>query len=301
MSQRRRRIVQSRRSPLVTWLPPMRTGNRPVDGGALAGISAQEAERISQTDQVAAKFLRPYVGSDELRKGREAWCLWLSGIEPDVVRSSPELEARVERVRAFRSSSAQERVRAGVARPHEFLEIRQQPSACIALPRTVPSSWSHIPSFELVDGTVAKNNVNVIESLDPLIIGYLNSRAFALWCDAVSSEGGSGRNLPPSSTYNTFPFPELGEDDENIKDAARALLLARSYHLKGTLDDLYQNPEETPDPVKKAHSMLDGAVAKAFGIDASASDEEVLEALFSRYEALLAPGPEVPPAQENAA
>jgi hypothetical protein len=41
-----------------------------------------------------------------------------------------------------------------------------------------------------------------------------------------------------------------------------------------------------PNDLRKAHQRLDKAVPAAFGLKASASDEEILSDLFRRYEEL---------------
>ena len=187
-------------------------------------------------------------------------------------------------------------------RPQEFLEVRQDDGEHFVVPNKVPTQWRHIPTIRLADGVIAKNSVNLVESLDPLVVGYVNSRAYALWCEVVDGgTSGGGRSLPPGTTYNTFPFPELGEEDDAIRDGTKALMLARSYGLIGTLDDLYGDPELTPEPVKKAHAELDRRVASAFGLPVDATDDELREALFLRYDKLTTTQPEKPPSHRQAA
>jgi hypothetical protein len=44
-----------------------------------------------------------------------------------------------------------------------------------------------------------------------------------------------------------------------------------------------------PPDLLKAHEQLDRVVLAAYGLKPSATDTEVLSALFTRYEALVAP------------
>jgi len=301
MARRPARSVEPRRQPLLPWVPPMRSGSSPGDGGALSGFSTEEADRIASSDPFAAQFLRPMVGAKEIRSGTETWCLWLPGANPESVRSSPELAVRIDRVRAFRAGSAQEKVRVAATRPQEFLEVRQPWDDYLAVPNRVPASWRYVPTIRLDREFIAKNSLNLVESLDPLVIGYVNSRAFALWCEAVDAGGGGGRKLPPTLTYNTFPFPELGESDDELKDAADFLVYARLYNLKGGLDELYDNPDKMPEPIKKAHKALDAVVMESFGLGSDASDDELLNVMFARYDELTNPHPSDPPASRRAA
>ena len=63
---------------------------------------------------------------------------------------------------------------------------------------------------------------------------------------------------------------------------------ARTKHPDQTLADLY-NPLGMPPDLIKAHDELDRVVLAAYGLKPSATDAEVLSALFTRYEELTAP------------
>lgn len=67
-------IVVSTRQHLF-GLPQMDYGNKPVEGGNLI-LLPEEAEKLRQ-DPRAARFIRPFMGSQEVVKGLRRYCLWI--------------------------------------------------------------------------------------------------------------------------------------------------------------------------------------------------------------------------------
>jgi hypothetical protein len=90
-------------------------------------------------------------------------------------------------------------------------------------------------------------------------------------------------------TYNNYPWPEPDEATRAaIETAAQGVLDARDAHPSSSLADLYDAVAMPPD-LAKAHEQLDRMVLAAYGLKPSATDAEVLSALFTRYEVLVAP------------
>ena len=279
----------------------MRSGSRPVDGGALTRISRVEAERISSSDPIAAKYLRPYVGAESQRPGGE-FCFWLPGATPQDLSSSPEIQRRLELVRAYRAQSSEEKVRQAASRPEQFFEIRQPADSYLLAATQVAATAIYAPAFEVPAGFIAKNSVHIVDSTDPLVVGVMNSRLYRLWAQASSPSGGGGQKLPPSLVYNTFPFPELNKKErKEFEMAVKFLMMSRTHHMETTMDVLYSDPEKMPEQLKNAHNALDAVVADAFGLDAGWSDDDALDVLYERYEGLVAGGGDEPPSEPLAA
>jgi hypothetical protein len=72
------------------------------------------------------------------------------------------------------------------------------------------------------------------------------------------------------------------EQRESIERGAEAVLVARSSFPFNSLADLY-GATSMPPALRRAHEKLDAEVLKAFGLKATASDEEILRTLFQRY------------------
>lgn len=133
---------------------------------------------------------------------------------------------------------------------------------------------------------ISNNKIGIVANPKPATFGFLSSLPFNAWNRVVSGRLKSDLNISITITYNNFPFPETtAEQDRAIEDSAQRVLEARDAYPKSALADLY-DPTAMPANLRKAHQQLDKAVLSAFGLKASATEEEILANLFKRYEEL---------------
>ena len=98
-----------------------------------------------------------------------------------------------------------------------------------------------------------------------------------------------GQGLTYSSTmiYNNFPWPSpTSEQKAKIKKTAQAILDARKNYPDSSLADLY-DPLLMPQDLRKTHEANDKAVLEAYGLKASASDDEIMAKLLKMYQILV--------------
>jgi len=127
---------------------------------------------------------------------------------------------------------------------------------------------------------------------DDYTFGVLQSRVHELWARATGTqlrEAESGFRYTPTTTFETFPFPNpTGEQREAISLAASKLVELRDGWLtplglgeeelaSRTLTNLYN---ERPTWLANAHADLDRAVLDAYGWPADLGDEAILERLL---------------------
>jgi hypothetical protein len=95
-------------------------------------------------------------------------------------------------------------------------------------------------------------------------------------------------NHSSTFVYNNFPWPDRTDAGiASVSSAATEVLAARKAHQGASLADLY-GPLSMPPDLMGAHKALDKFVLAAYGLKSSATDAEVLSALFTRYEELVA-------------
>ena len=288
-------IVSSRSTPLVAGVPPLVNGSKPADGGTLSNISPEEAQQIRLTDPIAASYLRPIVGAQELLNGGERWCLWLAGANPADLRNSRVLSDRVQRVYDFRSQSAKAQTRADANRSWEFQQIRQPTRPFLAIPRVSSERRQYLAALLYEPEVVCNDAVATLEDPTMPQVGLIFSHLFWVWTLAVSGKLKSDPRFSNEITYNNFPWPDLTDAQaKTLAEAAQDILSARSHFVEGTLADLY-DPLTMPKQLRAAHDRLDREVAKVFGLRPDASDAAILQELFERYLALTS-GPLLPPA-----
>lgn len=279
-------VVSSRSRPLVASMTPLVFGSMPNDEGHLSSITSEEAQKIATSDPVAGRYLRRLVGAKELINGGERFCLWLTSVSPEEIRSSPILSERIGKVREYRLRSKRTTTFALAETPWLFGELRQPANSYIAVPRVSSEKRDYVPMAICPPEIIASDSLQTVPNGTLRTFGLLMSRPFNLWNKTVSGRLKSDTRISGTITYNNFPFPEINaQQDEAIETASQAVLSARDLFPDSSLADLY-DPKSMPSELRKAHGRLDKVVLGAFGLRSSATDEEILAELFRRYDDL---------------
>ena len=276
-------LITTRSTPLSPESEPMTNGSKPTDDGHLSNISPEEAEGIRQTDPIATKYLRRIYGSRELIHDEERFCLWLVGVNPADVKTSPVLSKRVAAVRKFREESRDATTKQDADRPTEFQRIRQPKTDFIAIPRITSELRDYVPMALFSSDVIINDKISYIANGSLEDFGYLSSSVFNTWNKAISGRTRNDTLISNTITYNNFPFPKATADQmTTIKNAAREVLEMRALYPTNSLADLYDT-NAMPPALSKAHKYLDKAVLAAYGLRDSSSDDQILELLFFLY------------------
>lgn len=281
-------------------LPRMTKGSQPTDGARLKTqdgkyittsnliLDQSERDRALTRDPSISKWLRPYVGGEELISGEQRYCLWLKGANPTELRSSVEVKERLERVAAGRAQSPTESVRQWAKFPALFTQDRQPDCSYIALPEVSSENREYVPMDFLPPEIVASNKLQIIPGGTLFHFGVLNSWMHMAWMRTVTGRLKSDYSYSPT-VYNTFPWPDASEAQRaKVEQLAQAVLDARAAHPTSSLADLY-DPDTMPANLRRAHAALDTAVDRLYRAAPFASDRDRVEHLFGRYEALVNP------------
>jgi type I restriction-modification system DNA methylase subunit len=277
-------LVKAQRKPLSQSTPPMTSGNKPRDGGFLSSISPEEVSEIEATDPIAAKYLKPLVGAEEMLKGKaDRFCLWLVDAPPSDLKASPVLRKRIAQVLEERENATSSKG-AAANRPALFEAITQPKKRYLAVPSVSSERREYVPMAHLEPDQIMNNRIFAIEGASNHIFGYLQSKPFTVWIRTVASRLESRYVLAVSAVYNTFPFPVNldATHKQSIEEKAQEVLDARSKYPTSSLADLY-DPLTMPLPLRKAHDALDKAVLKSFGLPANATEPQILEHLLTEY------------------
>jgi type I restriction-modification system DNA methylase subunit len=279
-------VISSRQEPFDSHTPKMYFGSMPRDAGWLSNISKDEAQEIKLRDPIAAKYLRPIIGAEELINGGERWCLWLVDATPGEIASSSVLKMRLGEVADMRVSSKAKSTREFAKTPGLFAQIAQPKDRYLGVPRVSSETRNFIPVSFHESTVIASDALLTIANADEVLFGLISSSIFTAWAKAVSGRLESRIRISQEITYNNFPW--LAIDDSNrqaISSAALKVLSVRDSHPNETLGSLY-NPLAMPSDLVAAHSLLDKVVLKAYKIPSSASEPEIVAHLLKRYEAL---------------
>ena len=281
-------VVRKERNP-VGAVPEMRCGNKPSDGGNFI-LTEDEKTDFVANEPSAAKFLRPYVGSDEFINGWQRWCLWLEDATPAELRAMPAVMKRVEAVRDFRLKSTAVPTRKMAAMPTRFFFVSQTKGDCIAIPEVSSQNRRYIPIAIFPPTKVASNKLYLIPTSDIFLLGILCSAMHMAWVKTVSGRLKSDFQYSGSIVYNTYPWPAVPTPAQRraVEAAAQRVLDARAAFPASTLADLY-DPLAMPPALTAAHAALDKAVDRCYRPDPFPTDRARVEHLFALYEKLTAP------------
>jgi len=275
-------LIYNRTTPLCS-VSPMVYGNKPVDGGHLL-LSPEEKIELLEKEPKAQKWIRPVLGAEEFLNGKERWCLWLVGIQPQELQAMPEVMKRVAAVKKMRLASVDEGARKLAERPTEFRDTKT-PKTYILVPRTSSENRVYIPMGFLDSYVISTDSNQMIPNATPYEFGVLESKMHMAWMRIVCGRLGSSYRYSAKLVYNNFPWPEkIGK--EAIEKAAQMVLEARKNYSGATLADLY-DPVSMPADLAKAHRKLDTAVDKAYSDQKFTGDQDRVAFLFERYRMLL--------------
>lgn len=136
-------FVESRSTPICD-VPKMRFGSMPRDGGGFV-LSADERAKLIDSEPLAEKWIKPYIGATEFLNNKERYCLWLVGADPSEIKKCPFVKKRVESVRNFRAESKAAGTRKFSVTPTLFCQIAQPDSDYIIVPKTSSGRRRYIP------------------------------------------------------------------------------------------------------------------------------------------------------------
>ena len=279
-------LIEKRSHPLCK-VPEINKGSEATDFGYLALSAHEKLDLVTQEPQ-AEKWIKRFIGGDELINDMERYCLWLVGLAPNELKAMPKVLKRVEQVREVRQASGKIRTREWAQFPTLFSENRQPDTNYLAIPKVSSERRAYLPIGFVAKDWIASGSLLVVPNATKFHFGVLQSHMHNAWMRTVCGRMKSDYQYSASIVYNNFPWatPDAKQIQE-IEEKAQAVLEARAEHKTSTLADLY-NPLTMPPNLVKAHNALDKAVDAAYGYKGSKDDASRVAFLFEQYQKLFA-------------
>jgi hypothetical protein len=275
-------LVTKRSRPITSSLPPVSKGSQPTDGGNLV-VKIEEYAQV-KADPIAAKYLRSFVGADELIKGTDRWCLWLLGAPAEDIQQSPVLTERVENVRQMRLASRKAPTRAQASTPHLFTEIRQPKVPYLCIPSVVSANRLYLTTARMAPEVITSNLAFTAPDDDGFLFALISSSLFMAWQRMVGGRLKSDYRFSNTIVWNNFPLGTIDPGARKaIIEAGSKVLDARANHPGMSLETLY-DPRAMPADLVAAHLELDTEVDAFFGIAADAPELDRQRLLLERYD-----------------
>ena len=284
-------FVESVKTPICP-VSPMYFGSKATDGGYFF-LTPEEKQVIVRKEPQSEKYIRKVLGAQEYINNVERYCLWLVGITPSELKSSPMIYERVKKVREFRLASKAESTRKFADRPTEFKQNAQPNKPYLIVPRVSSENRRYVPIGYIDPEVIATDATQIIPNATLYEFGVITSNVHMAWMRTVAGRLKSDYRYSSTIVYNTFPWPKITEEQkEYISKTAQGILDARALESESSLADLY-NDVIMPVELRKAHQANDIAVMKAYGMikkvngkDKLMSETETISKLFEMYEEL---------------
>ena len=285
-------ILPSRTNP-PAGLPQMNKGSQPTDGGHLI-LTNGEKEMLVAQEPASSKWLRRFVGGQELINGDRSWCLWLKGAAPAELRKLHRVMERVAKVRQSRLKSPTPSVRAFASRPTLFTQDRQPDVPYLAVPEVSSENRRYIPIAFLEPTVVASNKLQIIVGATRFHFGVLTSAMHMSWVRQVAGRLKSDYSYSPS-VNNNYPWPECPSQKHRaaVETAAKRVIEVREKYVadkNATLADLY-DALITPD-------RFEIAPMTAFG-KPLASKPNNADSASQKPSSVIQPNPVAPEQSQN--
>ncbi len=280
-------VVEETSRPLCD-IPQLVIGSKPIDEGHYI-FSGPERSEFLRNEPGAARYLHPYVGSEEFINGGDRWILYLADAQPKDLRAMPAVKERIAAVRSSRLKSKSEGTRKLAETPTRFHVTVVPSSPFLAIPKVSSERRAYVPIGWLDPPTVPSDLVFVLQCADLWHFGVLTSAMHMAWLRQIGGRLKSDYRYSIGIVYNTFPWPDAPDAKRaRIRSLAQAVLDARAQFPGSTLADLY-DIDSMPPQLRRAHRALDDAVDKLYRSATFTGDRDQVEHLFGLYEKLVTP------------
>jgi hypothetical protein len=269
-------VVEKQDTPIGQQVK-MLFGNMPRDGGHL--FLGFDEVSVLKADPTAARFIKRFVGSEELIDGKLRYCLWIADDEVNAARAIPFITERLERVSESRKRSQAKSTRDFASRPHRFVQIGGvAKNNAIFVSGVSSENREYIPCDFLSRENIASNKCFALYDASLWNMALIASRIHWIWIATVCV-------LSYSNTlgWNTFPVPPLTEKNKaDLTRCAEDILLAREAHFPATIAELY-DPKQMPADLRASHDRNDETLERIYIGRRFRNDTERLEKLFELY------------------
>jgi hypothetical protein len=257
-------------------------GNMPRDGGHLF-LTPIEAREL-RSDPRMRKYVRQFLGSEELINGKLRYCLWIEDRDAEAAKQNDIISNKLARVAENRRQSPASSTRDFAVRPHRFVQIAGKSDKwAIVVPRVSSENRAYLPvDYVGADYVVGDRNFALYDA--PLWnMAIIASRLHWVWIGTVCVRMRTDFSYSNTLGWNTFPVPPLSEKNKaDLTRSAENILIVRASHFPATIADLY-DPEAMPADLREAHYENDEIMERIYVGRRMKNDTERLEKLFKLY------------------
>jgi hypothetical protein len=276
-------LVEQTRNPISSG-SQMLFGNMPRDGGNFIMSGSERVALLNRYPELD-RFIRPYLGSEEMIQGKLRWCVWVEDQDSGFASEHPYLRGVLERVRQFRLESDASSTRDFAARAYRFVQIAgTAKDHSLVVAKVSSERRPYIPVTLLSGDAIASDLLFALYDAPLWNMALIASRLHLVWIATVCGKLKTDFRYSNTLGWNTFPVPTLTEKNKaDLTSCAEDILLAREHHFPASIADLY-DPDAMPDDLRAAHERNDEVLERIYIGRRFKNDTERLERLFALYD-----------------
>ncbi|QOJ36881.1 MAG: class I SAM-dependent DNA methyltransferase [Nitrospira sp.] len=276
-------LVEQTRAP-VSSVSQMLFGNMPRDGGNFT-LSRTQRDVVLRQYPELSRFIRPYLGSEEMIQGKSRWCLWIQDEEADFARQHPWLRQVLERITLFRLASDAGSTRDFAARPHRFVQIAGTAKRhALVVAKVSSERRPYVPVTLLPGEAIASDLLFALYDAPLWNMALIASRLHLVWIATVCGKLKTDFRYSNTLGWNTFPVPTLTDKNkDDLTRCAEDILIVREHHFPATIAELY-DPDNMPPDLRFVHDRNDEVLERIYVGRRFKNDTERLEKLFALYD-----------------
>lgn len=257
-------IFIENRKTNISNAPKLDFGNMPNDGGFLSNYSTDDKDKLIHDFPIAKKMFKQFLGATEFINNKKRWCLWLTNILPNEIKSVPPIINAIKNVQEIRSQSSREATKKLANIPYLFGEIRQPNNDYLIIPRHSSETRKYIPIGYMNKDVICGDANLILENANLYLFGVLTSNVHMAWVKSICGRIKSDYRYSINIVYNNFPWCTPSKEQKyKIEKTAQAILDARNLYPENSLADLY-NEMLMPLELRRAHQQNDKAVMEAY-------------------------------------
>lgn len=271
-------------------LPKMDIGNIPRDEGYLI-LSPDHRDSLLNEYPESHQILRRFLGSKEVVRGIDRYCLWIRDEDLPLAESIPPVVERLNAVAAMRRKSDAQVTRDAASTPHRFGQMTGRGEAVshsILVPRVTSERRPYLAVDRVGKDVISSDLNQVIYDAPDWCVSLIASRLHLIWIATVCGKMKNDFRYSSTNGWNTFPVPRFSDEQlDALSASARRILRTRYEHHPATIAHLY-DPDKMPDDLRQAHKDNDDLLESMYIGRPFRNDTERLETLFKLYAAKTA-------------
>ncbi len=274
--------IEQLRNP-VSEVSQMLFGNMPRDGGNFI-LSSNEREELLANYPEIMRFVRPYLGSEQMIQGKPRWCIWIEDKDVEFAIQHPFLRQVMNNVRDFRLKSDASSTNGFAQKSHRFVQIAGTArNHSLAVAKVSSERRPYLPVDLLNRDAIISDLLFALYDAPLWNMAIVASRLHYVWIATVCGKLKTDFRYSNTLGWNTFPVPKLTEKNKvDLTRCAEDILLVREHHFPATIANLY-DPEKMPEDLRYAHDRNDEVLERIYIGRRFKNDTERLEVLFMIY------------------